>query len=662
MRLLVISLGLLTAGAAVPLLWPRRSRSGGRFGVTCAVAAAAVGLTGALRVLLRPGAIGQVHLSWSVPYGSFFLEADPLSAFFLVPIFLLTGLAAVYGTGYLKAHDGDRPTASAWAAYNALTGAMVLVVLARNAVLFLVAWELMAVTSFLLVARDNERAEVRRAGRLYLVAGHLGTTALFLFFLLLGREAGSLDFDRLAAAGLGGYPHAGLLLALALIGFGTKAGLVPLHVWLPEAHPAAPSHVSAVMSGVMIKTGVYGIIRALTWLGPPPAAWAWALIGLGLITGVLGALLALTQRDLKRVLAYSSIENGGIILTGVGLGVLGQATGEVPLIILGYGGALLHVLNHALFKGLLFFGAGSVQCGAHTLDLEQLGGLQRRMPWTGAAFLVGAAAICGLPPLNGFVSEFTVLLGALHGVRLTGPGAAAPAFAVICGLGVMSGLAAAVFTRAFGIAFLGRPRVAAAAQARESAPGMLWPMGILAALCLGAGLGAPWLPALLRPVLAQIEGLSTGDVARTCAQLAVTLKSVVLAGAAFGGVALALAAWRLAVLARRDVRTGPVWGCGYARPAPRAQYTASSFAQPLVEFFSILRQRRVIRRPEGDFPTGAGLTTEAPDVIAAHGWRPVFSGVEGLLLKLHRLQTGSIHLYILYIAITLIGLLVWRLR
>jgi len=662
MRLLLIALGLLSAGAVAPLLWPRRSRVGGRLGVACAVAAGLVGLAGALRVLLWPGAIAQVHLPWSVPYGSFFLEADPLAAFFLLPIFLLTGLAAVYGSAYLKAHDGDRPAATAWAAYNALTGAMVLVVLARNAVLFLMAWEVMAVASFLLVARDHERAEARRAGRLYLVAGHIGTAALFLFFLLLGREAGSLDFDRMAAAGPGGYPHAGLLLALALIGFGTKAGLVPLHVWLPEAHPAAPSHVSAVMSGVMIKTGVYGIVRALTWLGPPPAAWAWVLIGVGLLTGVLGALLALAQRDLKRVLAYSSIENGGIILAGLGLGVLGQATGEIPLVVLGYGGALLHVLNHALFKGLLFLGAGSVQCGAHTLDLEQLGGLQRRMPWTGAAFLVGAAAICGLPPLNGFVSEFTVFLGALHAVGLAGAGAAAPAFAVICGLGLMGGLAAAVFTRAFGIGFLGHPRGAAAAGAREAPPAMLWPMGILAALCGAAGLGAPWLLRLLGPVLAPLDGVPPGAAVAECARLAGTLHAVVLAGAGLGGVALALVAWRGAALARREVRAAPTWGCGYARPSPRMQYTASSFAQPLVEFFSILRQRRVIRRPEGDFPVGAELATETPDFIAVRGWRPAFTGVGWLLLKAHRLQTGSVHLYILYIALTLIGLLVWRLR
>ncbi len=573
MRLLVISLGLLSAGAAgaaavaAPVAggWPVRR------GVRRGGGARRPGRRAA-RSCCGPASIEQVHLPWTVPYGSFFLEADPLSAFFLVPIFLLTGLAAVYGTGYLKAHEGGRPTGAAWASYNALTASMVLVVLARNAVLFLMAWEVMAVTSFLLVARDNERAEVRRAGVVYLVAGHLGTTALFLFFLLLGREAGSLDFDRLAAVGAGGAPQAALLFALALIGFGTKAGLVPLHVWLPEAHPAAPSHVSAVMSGVMIKTGVYGIVRDADLARPAARlAWAWTLIGVGLLTGVLGALLALAQRDLKRVLAYSSIENSGIILTGSAWGCSGRRLGRCLLIVLGYGGALLHVLNHALFKGLLFLGAGSVQCGAHTLDLEQLGGLQRRMPWTGAAFLVGAAAICGLPPLNGFVSEFTVLLGALHGVRLAGPGAAAPAFAVICGLGAdrragRRRLHPGLRHRLPGPAAQRGGRAGARVGARAcsgrwaswrrsaSAPGWVrrgcWPCS---GRCWPAGRSA------------------AGSCRADLAQLAATLRIVALAGALLGvrgagaGGVAAARRWRGARCA-----PAPTWDCGYARTRRRA--------------------------------------------------------------------------------------------
>ena len=662
MLLIGLSLGLLVAGALLPLLLAARPGLGGRLGVACAAGAAIFGLAGALRVLLQAGVSARVALPWSVPYGSFALEADPLAAFFLIPVFLLTGLAAVYGSAYLREHADGRPSAPAWSSYNALTGAMVLVVLASNAILFLMAWEVMAVTSFLLVTRDSERDSVQRAGWIYLVAGHLGTTALFLLFLMLGRTAGSLDFDRLAAVRVIGQPHTTLLFALALIGFGTKAGLVPLHVWLPEAHPAAPSHVSAVMSGAMIKMGIYGVLRVLTWLGPPPASWAWTLIIVGLLTGVLGVLLALTQRDLKRVLAYSSIENSGIILAGLGLGVLGQVRQELPLVVLGYGGALLHVLNHAAFKGLLFLGAGNVQCGAHTLEIDRLGGLQRRMPWTGAAFLVGAAAICGLPPLNGFASEFVILLGSLHGVRLSAPGAAAPAFLLIGGLGLLGGLAAAVFTRAFGIGFLGQPRSASAAQAREMGPAMLWPLGILAALCLGLGLAAPWLLTLIAPVLASLAGLPAADLAQTCAQLAATLRIVVLAGAGFGVLALGFAVWRMTLLAGRELRRGLTWDCGFARPTSRMQYTASSFTQPLVEFFTVLRQRREFVRPQGLFPAEASLATATTDTLVSNGWRPAFRGVGWVLFKLHRLQTGSIHLYILYIALTLIALLIWRLR
>ena len=251
---------------------------------------------------------------------------------------------------------------------------------------------------------------------------------------------------------------AGVLFLLAVIGFGTKAGFMPLHVWLPEAHPAAPSHVSAVMSGVMIKTGIYGLMRAFTFLGTPPLWWGWVLVAIGLTSGVLGVLFALAQHDLKRLLAYHSVENIGIIALGLGVGLLGMSTGSPVLIVLGFGGALLHVLNHALFKGLLFLGAGAVVHGTGTREIDQLGGLLKRMPWTAATFLVGAVAISGLPPLNGFVSEFLIYLGAFKGGISTGGPVAVPLLALIAGLALIGGLAVACFTKAFGIVFLGEPR------------------------------------------------------------------------------------------------------------------------------------------------------------------------------------------------------------
>jgi formate hydrogenlyase subunit 3/multisubunit Na+/H+ antiporter MnhD subunit len=285
----------------------------------------------------------------------------------------------------MLAYRDEKALGVSWFFFNLLVASMALVVVARNGILFLVAWELMALASFFLVTMQDDEERVRDAGRTYLVASHLGTAFLLVLFIMLAGGTDSLDFDRFAAGS-----HAGLLFILAAIGFGTKAGFVPLHVWLPEAHPAAPSHVSAVMSGVMIKTGIYGLVRTLTFLGPLPAWAGWLLVGVGVTSGVLGVLFALAQHDLKRLLAYHSVENIGIITLGLGLGLVGLRAGFAPLAVLGFAGALLHVLNHALFKGLLFLGAGAVLHGTKTRDMEELGGLLKRMPWTGPLFLIGA--------------------------------------------------------------------------------------------------------------------------------------------------------------------------------------------------------------------------------------------------------------------------------
>ena len=275
---------------------------------------------------------------------------------------------------------------------------------------------------------------------------------------------------------------------LALVGFGTKAGFIPLHVWLPEAHPAAPSHVSAVMSAVMIKTGIYGLVRVMMLLGAPQAWWGWVLCGIGLSSGVIGVLLALAQHDLKRLLAYHSVENIGIIALGLGVGTLGLCAGLPAVAVMGFAGALLHVLNHALFKGLLFLAAGNVVHSAHTREIDHLGGLLRRMPRTGAIFLIGAAAISGLPPLNGFISEFLIYLASFKGAVTLEGANSVPMLATIAGLALIGGLAAACFTKAFGIVFLGQPRSEHAEQAHEVGLAMVMPGVVLAAACILIGL------------------------------------------------------------------------------------------------------------------------------------------------------------------------------
>jgi formate hydrogenlyase subunit 3/multisubunit Na+/H+ antiporter MnhD subunit len=476
-------------------------------------------------------------------------------------------------------------------------------------------------------------------------------------FLLLGQPSGSLDFADLGR----GAGSLTLLFMLAMIGFGTKAGFVPLHVWLPEAHPASPSHVSALMSGVMIKTGLYGLLRILTFLGPPPPAWGWILLAVGGVSAVVGVLLALAQHDLKRVLAYSSVENVGLVGVGLGLGLLGQAY-DLPLMAcLGYAGALLHILNHALFKGLLFLAAGAVAQSTHTRELDRLGGLLKRMPRTGTLFAIGAAAICGLPPLNGLVGELVIYLGALHAITgLDATGALAGALAIIA-LALAGGFAAACFARAFGIAFLGEPRTTAAASAHEASRWMTAPMGILAAACLALGLAGPFLLAPLHTVIAVLAGPAV--VAHANLAAAVTpLRLVTVCALALWLVLGLLVLLRRALLARRPVTSSVTWDCGYAAPTARMQYTASSFGQPLVELFPFVLHGSRHGEPVTDlFPANTTLATRTPDPLHHRIYAPAFVGLARLAARRKPLQSGQTQLYVLYIAVTLLALLVWKL-
>jgi formate hydrogenlyase subunit 3/multisubunit Na+/H+ antiporter MnhD subunit len=540
---------------------------------------------------------------------------------------------------------------------------MMLVLLARNAVLFLIAWELMALASFFLVTFEHERESVREAGWIYFVATHLGTAFLLAFFLLLARDTGSMDFTVWAEKGVQAQGLASILFLLAIIGFGTKAGFMPLHVWLPEAHPAAPSHVSALMSGVMIKTGIYGLLRALTFLGAPPMWWGWGLIAIGLSSGVLGVLFALAQHDLKRLLAYHSVENIGIIALGLGAGLLGMSTGSSMLIVLGFGGGLLHVVNHALFKGLLFLGAGAVLHGTGTLEIDHLGGLLKRMPWTAATFLIGAVAISGLPPLNGFVSEFLIFLGAFKGGVSAGGAIAVPLFALVAGLALIGGLAAACFTKAFGIVFLGEPRSEQVSHAHEVDWTMRLPMLILAAGCVLIGLFAPVAVRSLEMVLKGITKLQPVVVTESLATATSPLTWIMMGAVAFLALLTALVLLRRGLLARRRAETDVTWGCGYAQPTSRMQYTASSFAQPLTDLFGpLLGTKKKISSPRGIFPAEAALKTTTPDISSEEMYRPLFGRINEWLSQLRWVQHGKVQLYVLYIAVTLIVLLVWELR
>jgi formate hydrogenlyase subunit 3/multisubunit Na+/H+ antiporter MnhD subunit len=655
---LLAGVGLLLLAGLICLVLRKNSRMVSYVGPGAAVMAAALGIVPSLRVIFSAN-VQAIHRAWSLPYGSVALELDALSGWFLVPILIIGALAAVYGAKYLESSAGDRSLGAAWFFYDVLMASMIVLVLARNGVLFLVAWEVMSLASFFLVMFEDDRPDVRQAGWTYLVATHVGTAFLLAMFVLAGHGSGDLDFARFGETAP---THAGVLFVLAVIGFGTKAGFLPMHIWLPEAHPAAPSHVSAVMSGVMIKMGIYGLLRTLTFLGPPSSWWAWVLIVVGIASAVLGIMFALAQHDLKRLLAYSSVENMGIIAVAIGLGVMGAAKGSAALAVLGFGGALLHVLNHSLFKSLLFLGAGAVLHGTGTGRLDSLGGLFKRMPWTGSAFLVGSAAICGLPPLNGFCGELLIYLAALRHESTAGMAAATAGLCVAAALALAGGLAVAAFVKAFAGCFLGEPRSQHAAHAHDPHWAMRAPLLVLAAGCVLAALLSPVLAAGFGPMVRELSGYDASVLQPQLAWASSMLSRVVLVGLGLAATAGLLAVLRARLLSGRRVEQSVTWDCGYAQPTPRMEYTPSSFVQPLTAMFApVLRTQVSLNKPVGCFPADASLGTSTPDVFVQGAFRPGLSFVCRMLARLRWLQHGHVQAYVSYIGLALLAVLVWKL-
>lgn len=647
---LLVAAALLAASALAALLVCRSNRAVLAVGAGGALAASALGL-GAAVVALVTGGHAEIVGPFALPLGSLRFGLDALSSFFAVCVCAISGLAAFYGIGYLRGYENTRRLWPAVVGFNILEAAMLLVVLARDGVCFLLAWELMSLASFFLVTFESERDSVRRAGTTYLIASHIGVLVLLALFAFLARGAGSFAFaDMAGAAALAGST---VCFVLALVGFGTKAGFWPVHFWLPDAHPAAPSHVSAVMSGVMIKMGIYGLLRVLTFLGPPPAWWGILLVLLGAVSGIGGVLHALAQHDLKRLLAYHSVENIGIIALGIGVGMLGQHYGNTTVAGLGYAGGLLHVLNHGLFKGLLFQGAGAVLHATGTRDMGALGGLLRQMPVTGATFLVGAAAISGLPPLNGFASEFLVYLGAFYGAGQLPKTASVAALLVLPALALIGGLAAACFVKAFGVVFLGEPRTDASKRAHEMRLAMRAPMVISAIACAAIGLFPAAGLALAAPAARFLGGTTLPSMSLL---YSITLGATVLLAliALFGGL-------RIRLLRGRPVEPGPTWGCGYPHPTARMQYTATSFADPvLMPFASAMQVHTHGGSPAGYFPTTAHFEKHLGDMAGERVLVPAWRRFLHTALRLKAIQHGRMQLYLVYMLVTLVALLLWQ--
>lgn len=592
----------------------------------------------------------------TIPAASFSLSLDRLAAFFLVPIFLIGLLGAIYGHEYMAGSRRRLPGAH-WLFYNLLILSMSLVVTAAHAILFLFAWECMSLSSFFLVIGEHEDSTVTRAGWIYLLATHLGATLLFVFFLAAGTCSASFDFSTFTALRQISPLFASTLFLLILFGFGSKAGLFPFHVWLPEAHPAAPSHVSALMSGVMVKCGIYGIIRFLSFLPPPPFWWGGVMLTLGITGALFGIAMAASQKDLKRSLAYSTVENVGLIFLALGLWLSFRSNGHSVAATLALFGGLIHIWNHSLFKSLLFMGAGSLLHGTGTRNLNQMGGLLRRMPRTGALLIAGSMAIAALPPFNGLLGEWFIYRSLLEaGSRLTGLAAFFPL--VILGvLALIGGMVLMVFTRTVGVALSGEPRTPAAAKAHEAGWRMVGPMAVLGGLCLFSGL----FPTLLMGPVSRVAELIAPGLPQLLTEKA--LAPFWLGWLGWGMVVcfaltVAWARWLSPVSREGSV---PTWGCAYAFPTCRMSYSAEGFTE-LAEA-SLLCKCLQPEVQDGSstsfFPQPVIFRHYAPDPVLDSWYQPLFGGVAVLCTGLRRLQSGSVPLYLSYIFITMGLFLAW---
>jgi formate hydrogenlyase subunit 3/multisubunit Na+/H+ antiporter MnhD subunit len=634
----------------------RRPALAQRFATGTLGLGALLGLVGA--VLALSGREAAWSAPWPTLHATLSLRVDALSAFFLLPVLGLPALASLYGLGYWPQVRHGARSIRLQIYFGLVTGAMALVCVAANAVLFLVAWEVMALAGFLLVFTEHEKPEVQRAAFVYLASAHAGNLALFALFALLGRLAGSFEFA--AMAGLdGGGPLAGWIFGLALFGFGLKAGLVPFHFWLPGAHAAAPGHVSAILSGVLLKTGIYGLLRITGLFEAVPPAWGGILLAAGAASAILGVAFALAQHDVKRLLAYHSVENLGIIAMGLGLALLGRSSGNPALVVLGFAGAVLHVVNHALFKGLLFLGAGAVHHATGTRELDRLGGLVRTMPITAALFLAGAAAISGLPPLNGFASEWLVFLAAFQAVLTPGPGVGPLAGLAAPALALVGGLAAACFAKVFGTIFLGHARSPDAGRGHEASPAMLAPMAALAAACLGIGLfPAAWLPGLSRAA-ADWSRLPLAALAPPAEAAGRSAWQVSLVAGLLMLLVALLAAWRRRRLGSTQP-VAPTWGCGFPAPTARMQYTGSSFAEQLVVRFGWFFFPRIqVEPPAGLFPRRASFGSHVPDTVLDLAILPALASGVRATDRLRAQFGGRVQSKVLLLLLGVLGLLAW---
>jgi hydrogenase-4 component B len=616
---------------------------------------------GAGLVALVAGGAVTATLPLGLPWLPWCVRLDALAGFFLAVIGVVTVAVGLYGPGYVRTLEHGRESLSALGVFTGLflTG-MLLVVLADDAFLFMVAWEVMSLSSYFLVAFQHEHAANRRAAFLYLLMAHVGGLAILLAFGVLASFGAGFAFDAMRSADPP-VAWASVAFVLAFLGFGMKAGLVPLHAWLPEAHPVAPSHISALMSGVMLKVAVYGFIRVVfDLIGQFHWQWGVAVLAVGSVSALMGVLYALMQHDLKRLLAYHSVENLGIIFIGLGLALIFLSAGHGLLGALALLAALYHTVNHAVFKGLLFLGAGAILHSTHERDLEQMGGLLRRMPWTGLFFLVGCLSIAALPPFNGFVSEWLTFQAALQAWHLDS-GVLRSLIPIAAAVLALTGaLAAACFVKVYGVAFLGQARSRHVRRARPVPVGMRAGQGLLAALCVILGILPTGVLTLIGDIPRQLLG---GGLPPAAASDWLWLTPLPAEGVSYSAplvvmllaVAIGLALWRLRHAAVRRVRRCAAWDCGFAPPTPRMQYTATAFAQPIRRVFGLLFH--VDESVESRDHDGARYHLAVGDRAWGLFYAPIAQVVETAARRVARLQSGSIRVYLGWTLSTLLVLL-----
>lgn len=645
MHPILLALAIIVAGGLLPLLLHRYFV----LALYLYAATTTVGSLFGLYAILSPTPLEIITWTW-LYYCPLAFAFDSLTLFFLVPILIICPLAAIYSVHYFTRPERSFRVAVSSFFANILLAAMVLLTAADNMVSFALAWEIVSIASYFLVMYDYEKETTRNAGYLYFLFTQTGALLIFASFAVIFSATGTLDFS-----GASTLPESLKLVvfSLAFIGFGSKAGVFPVHFWLPHAHPAAPSHISAIMSGVMIKMGIYGILRIYLLLAPSTAIVGQSVLVFGMISGVLGVLYALGKHDIKRLLAYHSVENIGIILIGLGLGMLGITLGDPLITMFAFTGGLLHVLNHALFKSLLFFGAGAVvqQCG--TGQIDRLGGLMKKMPVTGSSFLVGSVSISGLPPFNGFISEFLIYFAAFHALKYHHSTFLLAVLAILS-LTLIGGLASFCFTKVVGIAFLGEPRSPEAAAAGAGGRLLQLPMVLLAASCLLIGIfPAPcvdlaWsaLRDFQAPGTVPLDRLAevTGHLALGCRLFLVSVAAMVLV--------------RKLLYRNKTITRGATWGCGFTQATARIQYTGTSYARTVTGMFRpFVTVDETAVRLQLIFPDRTTFTNHVSDIAETAATRGLALPLLRLLGKLRWIQHGNIQLYIGYIIIAILVVL-----